>query len=260
MGSKLLKVLREGQLKEVKEILQGNPSIINALIQGFSLLHWTCLYSQADILALLLALPDVDVNLKDHSGRSPFSLACSLGVECVVFLLLRDTRVAVNGADTDGATPLYWLAKLNYLQVLKEWIASGRELDLQVQQDGTSNIVEIARIAKNKEVAALLGNFHTHPEKTRHQVRTELGYYDDQAAQLYALVAFLSKDLLECRSKEGKVKKAAKRTRFFRMTRQLPAEIQVMLCHRVAGCMRSVISARKKQAALETLKMTLLAE
>jgi len=60
----------------------------------------------------------------------------------------------------------------------------------------------------------------------------ELGWYDELAAEVFALIVFLSDGLLEIRI-ENEANRAP--ARFFRIARKLPLELQMLLCSRVAG-------------------------
>ena len=44
--------------------------------------------------------------------------------------MLKDSRVKVNEPDNDGSTPLWCAAYYGHLDIIKWWIASGREMDL----------------------------------------------------------------------------------------------------------------------------------
>jgi len=46
------------------------------------------------------------------------------------------------------------------------------------------------------KVTPLLERFRENPRDTRHVVRIELGFYDDVAAEMFALVVFVSDGLL----------------------------------------------------------------
>ena len=60
----------------------------------------------------------------------PFIHLCVNGHTSCVRELLKDSRVKVNQPKNDGETPL-WRAAINgHLDVIKLWIASGREMDL----------------------------------------------------------------------------------------------------------------------------------
>jgi len=106
---------------------------------GRTLLHHACSRdSRSAVVSLLLAHPVIDVNLKDMSGRTPFSLAC-YGYTSCVREMLKDSRVKVNEPDDDGETPLWHAACNGYLDIIRWWISSGREMDLGepgYQKDG----------------------------------------------------------------------------------------------------------------------------
>ena len=44
--------------------------------------------------------------------------------------MLKDSRVKVNEPNRDGETPLWVAANYGFLDVIKWWVASGREMDL----------------------------------------------------------------------------------------------------------------------------------
>jgi len=52
--------------------------------------------------------PNIDVNLENQEGKSPFSLGCRCGAVSVVQVLLKDPRVDVTLDDYKGCTSLWW--------------------------------------------------------------------------------------------------------------------------------------------------------
>ena len=62
------------------------------------------------------------------------------------------------------------------------------------------------------------------------------------AAEVFALVVFLCDGLLKI--KEENMSGAA---RFFRMAKELPLELQMVLCHRVVGSMRMNIPGKQSE-------------
>jgi len=103
-----------GKVKELKSILRKNPSLnVNWKNEGES--AWTALYAACEnghdsVVSILLAHPDIDPNLKDEYGITPFMTACYNGNPSCVRLLLQDLRVMVNEPDNVGGTPLFWAA------------------------------------------------------------------------------------------------------------------------------------------------------
>jgi len=97
------------------------------------------------------------------------------------------------------------------------------------------------------EVVTLLERFKENPEETRHSVRLELGLVDALAAEMFAVVVFVSDGLLQV--KDTTPSSAA---RYFRITTQLPLELQ-MLCYRLVGSFREIVSGKDSEAAFKYL-------
>jgi len=67
---------------------------------GSTLLHYACLDSKRSaVIPLLLAHPDIDVNVKDDEDGGPFYWACHFGITPCVREMLKDSRVEVNVPD-----------------------------------------------------------------------------------------------------------------------------------------------------------------
>jgi len=75
--------------------------------------------SGSPLIPLLLAHPDIDVNLKDEDGYTPFYFACLNGRISCVREMLKDSRVKVNEPDNDGCTPLWWSSRNGHLDVIQ---------------------------------------------------------------------------------------------------------------------------------------------
>jgi len=97
----MLAAVNSGDAKKVAEMIRQDPGFkVNMAVDGDrnTLLHHACWESHnrsAVILPLLLAHPDIDVNVKDKYGATPFFLACGGHVSCVREML-KDSRVKVN--------------------------------------------------------------------------------------------------------------------------------------------------------------------
>jgi len=146
---------------------------------------------------VLLAHPDIDVNVKDIDGYTPFAYACGGDNVPVVQMLLKDPRVDVTLNDTNGHTPL-WSASSSGLHEVIEWlIASGRDLgDIENMTRRYSGreytALEMARENVKPQVVRLLERFIAHPAQTRHEVRVKLGLLDALAAEIFALTVFFA--------------------------------------------------------------------
>jgi len=81
-------------------------------------------------VSTLLTHPDIGVNKKVQDEDTPLMCACDFESTSCVRLLLQDSRVNVNEHNEDGSSPLYCAAQEGHLDIIKLWIASGREMDL----------------------------------------------------------------------------------------------------------------------------------
>ena len=248
----MLAAVESGDAKELAELMKQDPGFnVNRGLgrYGLTLLHYAC---QGDgrsaVIPLLLAHPDIDVNVKNKYGDTPFLWACNGRASCVRELL-KDSRLKVNEPSTGGYTPLFWAALKGHLEVIKWWIASGREMDLGKPGELRSDAIGIAKKGGKTEVVALLERFKSYPAHTRHAMRVELGWYDEAAAEMFALVVFVSDGLLQINDSTTTTPPA----RFFSIAARLPLELQMVLCFRQVGSPKEIIPGRESEAAFKEL-------
>jgi len=90
--------------------------------------------------------------------------------------MLKDSRVKVNEPSNDGWTPLWRAAAHGHLDIIRWWIASGREMNLGKPGDvEKTDAIGGAKKWFKKEVVTLLERFKSDAAKTRSEVRMELG-------------------------------------------------------------------------------------
>jgi len=129
----------------------------------------------------------------------------------------------------------------------------------------------------------LLKRFRENPVETRHQVRVEIGWYDEAAAEVFALVVFVSDGLLQVKTQPtdtttlrarffGMLDVARLLTiglqstippptppltppapRFFTITSRLPLELQIVMCYRLVGSSREVMPGWHSEEAFKKL-------
>ena len=247
----MLAAIEKGDVEKLAELIRQDPGFdVNKDDDyGRTLLHHACLDSRRSaVIPLLLAHPDVDVNLKDTGGRAPLFLACYVGRPSCVREMLKDSRGKVNDSDRNGYTPLRY-AYYGELDIIKWWIASRREMNLGKpgDVDGT-DAIGVARRTVKQEVVALLERFKSDAVKTRHAARVELGWYEKLAAEMFALVVFVSDGLLQI--KDTTPSPAA---RYFSIATQLPLELQMVLCFRQVGSAKEIIPGTEREAAFKEL-------
>jgi len=71
-------------------------------------LHIASIRGHLEVVKLLLAHPNINVNLKDNDGQTLFLLGCLNGHVLVVRVLLKDPRVDVTLEDCNDRTPLWF--------------------------------------------------------------------------------------------------------------------------------------------------------
>ena len=248
--------VKEGNVKELADLMRKDPGFdVNGLGEdGGALLSLACSYGRDDVIPLLLAPPEIDVNLEDSEGFSPVMSSCFDGRTSCVRELLKDSRVKVNEADNYGCTPVFLAALYGYLDVIKWWIASGRELDLgEPGNVYNTDVIGIATKYDKTEMVALLERFKENMEETRHVMRTELGWYDEAAAEMFALVVFVTDEFLQVKDTP-----TTPPARFFNIVNQLPLELQMVICYRFAGSSKEIIPGHDSEVAFKELAQRLL--
>lgn len=241
MEAILYEAVKNDNEEEVRQLLAEHPAI-NVNWNGNTVLdtalHWACNRGHEKITSMLLAHPAIDINQRNRNGSTPFLVACINGSTGCARLLLKEAKLEnLNWRSLFGDTPLQRIAQGGLLDVAKWWIASGKELDLSEHTN-----------TGKAEVVSLLERFGDHPEDTRHEVRVELGWYDGVAAEIFAQIIFLCDGLLDL---EGE--KASKAARFFKIVRQLPMELQMMMSYRVMGSLATCIPQKERELAFRSL-------
>jgi len=256
MESKFFEAVSSGNMEALKEILRNNPTINVSWKSesGWTALHVACVKGYDSIVSILLAHPAIDVSVKGVYGPTPFLYCCAAEYTCVR-LLLKDSRVKVNEPDLARHSPLWKAACINGSYTIKWWIASGREMDLGTPGEWRKDAILAARAEKKAETVALLERFKENPLDTRHLVRLEIGWYDCAAAEMFALVVFVSDGLLKISNREQSTAPAA---RFFSIARRLPLELQMIVCHHVVGSPQDIIQGKDSEVAFKSLAESLL--
>ena len=170
-----MEVAEGGNVEKVRDILRNNPNlnVIWGDDCGNTALHCACSSAHETTVSILLAHPDIDVNLKNRSGSTPFMRACSHGHASCARLLLKDQRVKVNEPN-NGSTPLWDAAADGHLEVIRWWIASGREMDFGTPGNDKTDVMKAASDEGWYEVYTLLSDFKINPMETRRRVRRKL--------------------------------------------------------------------------------------
>ena len=169
MNRELWLAAEAGNIQEMEGILRNNGKVaVNwRNHDGSSALFQARFYGQDAAVGLLLAHPDIDVNLKDKYGSTPFKVACSSGRTACVRLMLKDSRVMVNEHSSNGYSPLVWAASYGYLDLIRWWKTSGREMDLG---EAGNPLVDPILAARRSELLEIFAASQRHHSVTRSQI------------------------------------------------------------------------------------------
>lgn len=240
---------------------------------GMTALQHACKLGYHKIAQLLLTNPAVDINHSDKEGYTAFFLACRRNHEDCAQLLLQHQPQLHQGQLHQGqlqpniitfhhlAHPLQSIMYYDQLDTLKLWIAVTEPYScnsprwLFVTDDPVyKNVKEIVIYHLNVPIKyygekdyqltrQLLTRYLDQPESVRLEVIRELGRERQLIAELFAVVVFVSDGLLTFKAdsrdnnkvdnnSDSKITTAAT-VSFFRITSQLPIELQMLLCHLV---------------------------
>jgi len=239
-----------------------NPKICGPLIAASSGGH-------LEVFKLLLAHPDINVNLKDREGCTPFLWACLKVSIPMTRLLLSDPRVNTAAIDRERCSATWCAAMKGSLEIIEWLIESGRDLGDLNERGAFFGLgfttVEVAEEYGFLEVVFLLQRFMNNPQKTRCELRVKLGVLDGLAAEVFALTVFLCDDLLQPKpaivtSKFNSAAAAVAAVRFFAIAGKLPMELQMVLCHRVVGSTKQNILHKNSEAAFKSLARFLVSQ
>ena len=81
---------------------------------------------QERMAKMLLAIDEVDLNLKEYRGQTALTFAVRANQEVVVKILLANSKVDPDTADENGRTPLSWAAQRGFETIVKLLLATGK--------------------------------------------------------------------------------------------------------------------------------------
>jgi len=164
-----------GKVEKVKEILKANLNLnVNWKYEGVLSWNQNALVAAAEkghdaVVAVLLAHPKIDVNLLDYSGKSALMWSCTNGHTACAKALLLDNRVHVSTPVVKGFTSVQWAVYGGHLDIVKWWIALGREMD-------PAELLEEATKYSQSQLVSLLKSLLDFPSKTWIALRRELQF------------------------------------------------------------------------------------
>ena len=215
----------------------GDPLLGPALVDA-------CSFERLDVVSFLLKQPAIDVNRTCPGGRTALMMACHKGnLECVRLLMQHPIRVEMRGF-VSGETAIEIAVSRGWKDILRWWIAAGHEIDtrrLYVGRGGSE--------ADQLEMESMLRDFEKDPDFVRQQLSVEFKL-PAGAAYLFALVVFATDGYL---SAPATLSIQDPFYRFLQMVEKLPMELQMIVCLRWLGSMRTGITSKHVNIAFKIL-------
>jgi hypothetical protein len=278
----------EGNLELMKKLPILDPEInINfSGFQGDPPLHHACRFGRLSVVKYLVRIPGIALNKLNNGGETPLYIACQEGREDIVAALLAHERVDINKTKYDKGTPL-WVASHNgHLSVVQHLLASEKMVNSAMRNEMTerqetswmsktaSEIAnEIAGWSASQEevvagrnfgdkekrwncrlIADLLNSFDQDPSLVRYQLRLLPGIREPYIGEVFALMVFYSDDFLSLKiEREEMTTRERKAKRFFHITRALPMELQMVLCHRMFKSPKDLVLRKNSELAFKKI-------
>jgi len=122
-------------------------------------------------------------------------------------------------------------------------------MDLGTPGGEKTDAIGAAKLRGKTEVVTLLERLKSDGNKTKHALRVELGLADEMAAEIFALVVFVSDGLLQIKDTTTPSPAA----RFFSIASQLPLDLQMVLCRRLVESAKEIIPGKDSEVAFKSL-------
>jgi len=204
---------------------------------------------------------------------TPFLIACQNGHKEVVSLLLADPRIDANKPMNNQGTPLWFASQNGHLVVVQLLLASEKEIDTRrrstfnnktAAEQGratgmrtTKEAGETEEIFQRKKTysplcADLINEYERDQVAVRRRLRRQPGLREYFIGHLFALVVFHSDSfaIINVRTAHPDTR------RLFRITWQLPLDLQMVLCNRIFGSPRDIILSRDSEPGFQLLART----
>ncbi|XP_056145993.1 SMC5-SMC6 complex localization factor protein 1 [Lampris incognitus] len=135
--------------RQVKENLPRGLNRVNAA--GETLLHRACKRNQVETVLQILALPDIDINIKDHAGWTPLHEACNHGSAACVEALLKHHSAPLF-SKVGGVTPLHDAVLCGHMDIAKMLLEHGGSVLLQQTDNVGRSALDLLSATQREEL------------------------------------------------------------------------------------------------------------
>nr|VZI50428.1 unnamed protein product [Spirometra erinaceieuropaei] len=122
---------RDGKFNEVVDAFRKDPSVIASKDScGRNVLHWSASGGHLELVKYLIEA-GTKGDEADESGWTPLMIAVSAGRDDVAEYLLKFCSADPNAINSTGQSPLHYAASKNRLNLAKQLLAAGAQVDLR---------------------------------------------------------------------------------------------------------------------------------
>ena len=118
-------------------------------------LWWAAYNDDVEMVKLLIARKDVDVNACNDEGRTPLSRAAEMGNSAVVELLLTRKDIRADAKDLEHETPLFYAVFYGYEEIVRQLLKRD-DVDINTVNKNGYTPLHRATILKDEGIAAIL--------------------------------------------------------------------------------------------------------
>ena len=155
--SDFLDAVEEGHTAVVEALLAAGADVNAKDNSGYTALIWAVAMGHTDIVEMLLAVPDINVNVKEwDEGNTALTLAVEEGNTAIVEALLAAPDIDVNAKGTRWNNPaLVGAADRGYTDIVEALLAHPG-IDVNVADEGYTALIAAARWGHTAVVELLL--------------------------------------------------------------------------------------------------------
>ena len=150
MATTLHEAAQQGNLKEIRRLLDNGDDVNAKDTQRKVPLHYASANGHGEIVELLLKAQGVDVNVADDQGRTALYGAASKGYREVVALLL-EKGANINALDKYGKTPLHHASADGHAEIVK-LLLNAQGIDVNVADNQGRTALHEAAINPTKKL------------------------------------------------------------------------------------------------------------
>jgi len=271
-GNTSLHIAVEKHNVNIVKLLIQQPHV-NVNIQnnkGCTPLHLACRYGNIDIVNVLLGFNGINVNIKTDGGYTPLSNACigryievidallhydNLNINCdaplplilssldsntdVIKMLLCHPNIDVHKKNNKNFTALMAMCERHYNYLHS--IANTLQVDttehikylLCKNYNPSTNIIDDEQLDHYEIIKQI---------KQQHSLLLPYKAKIDTVSYIFTLVVLVCDNYFTLKQNSYNLDKQHQQ-RFFNICTQLPMEIQMIICHRVCGSRKDIISS-----------------